>query len=66
MNYGSLMLSISSMICSIAAVLVMGEILPPMEPSDLTVGLLILMALFFVYVAANNTKGVEDGDQEES
>ena len=67
MNYVTLVLCICSMICSIFAVLIMGEILPPIDPVNLSVGLLIIMALFFVYVAANNSTGETNGkDQNQS
>ena len=65
MNYATLILCICSMICSITAALIAGEILPPIDPLDLSVGLLILMALVFVYMAANNSKGDDDGKDQE-
>ena len=64
MNYATLILCIGSMICSIIAALIAGEILPPIDPVDLSVGLLIMMALFFVYMAANNSTGGTNGEDQ--
>lgn len=64
MNFTNLLLCIGSMISSIFAALIGGEILPPIDPIDLSVGLLIMMALFFVYMAVNNSKGEDDGEDQ--
>ena len=65
MNYVTLLLCISSMICGIIAALIAGEYLPPIDPIDLSVGLMGLMALFFAYMAADNSKGDDDGKDQE-
>lgn len=64
MNYATLILCICSITCSIIAALIAGEILPPIDPIDLSVGLLIMMALFFVYMAANNSPGETNGEDQ--
>ena len=65
MNFTNLLLCIGSMISSIFAALISLEILPPIDPINLSVNLLILMALFFVYIAINNSKGEDDGKDQE-
>ena len=66
MNYVSIVLSIASMIFSIFAVLIIGEILPPIDPADLSVGLLFIMALMCVHLAVEASGADDDGDQGES
>ena len=64
MNLSNLLLCIGSMICSIFAALIGAEILPPIDPIYLSVILLIMMELFFVYMAVNNSKGEDDGEDQ--
>jgi len=65
MNWGCIVFSIGSIVCSIIAALVDFEIMPPMSAVDLTFGQLIIMALMFFWLATDSRRG-EDGDQEES
>lgn len=65
MNYANMILCLCSIACSIVAALIAGEILPPIDPVDLSVGLLMSIALFLVYMAVDNLKGVANEDQNE-
>lgn len=65
MNYANMILCLCSIACSIVAALIAGEILHPIDPVDLSVGLLMTIALFLVYMAANNLKGVANEDKNE-
>lgn len=65
MNFSNLLLCIGSMISSIFAVSIVAGILPPSDPINLSANLLILMALFFVYMTVNNSKGEDDGEDQE-
>ena len=66
MNYVCIVMCMASMICSIFAVLIIGEILPPIDPADLSVGLLFVMALMCVHLAVEASGADDDGDQSES
>lgn len=65
MNWVCIVFSIGSIVCSVIAALVDFEIMPPMSAVDLTFGQLIIMALLFVYLAADSRRNEEDGNQDE-
>ena len=65
MKYTTLMMCICSIISVIMAALIETEILPPIDPIDLSVGLLVMIAAFLAYVATDISRGETNGEDQE-
>ena len=65
MKIMNLFMCFCALMCGITAVLIAGEILPPIELQDLSVGFLIMMALFCAHLAIDYYSGDDDGEDQE-
>ena len=64
MKFMYVILNIGWVISVIVAVLISAEIIPPLEPIDLSVMLLCTMGLVFASLSAFTNRGEEDGEDQ--